>query len=233
MKSIFFPLFLSAVFLNPFSTSLEATCAGKIDIGPAFVHIDVLESGHTVKRMDMWAVRADASYIFWKGLFVKPTVLYANGGAADGGVFTAGFGIGHYTPINSVIALSPQFGVTYSHLWTRIDLNFPEINLQLENLRERFKAWAPYVALEVCCKIGDGLRLSGSIQYAWSRSKTTISNLVKQKSNCKGPTYSVLLEKDLSDKWSVNIGGAYNLSLTKERHGLRGSGVKMGLAYWF
>ena len=28
-------------------------CGGKVDLGPVFVHIDVLESGHTIKKLDM------------------------------------------------------------------------------------------------------------------------------------------------------------------------------------
>jgi len=229
MKSIFLSLFSTICLFTAFTSSLDAACVGKVDIGPAFVHVDILESGHTVKRMDMWAIRGDASYTIWKGLYVKPTLLYANGGAAKGGLFTAAFGVGHYTPLNDMFAVTPLLGVTYSHLWTKIDLPL----YMLENLNEKFKAWSPYLGLEICCKFYEGWRLYGSFQYAWSRSRTIISHVGKFKSNCKGPTYSFLLEKDLSDTWSVNIGGAYNLSLSKEKHGLRGTGVKIGVVRWF
>ncbi|MBA2728558.1 MAG: hypothetical protein H0U49_10355 [Parachlamydiaceae bacterium] len=229
MKSIILALFTTFSLFVFYTSPLEATCDGKIDIGPAFVHIDILEHGHTVKRMDMWAVRTDASYMVWKGVFVKPTLLYANGGSAKGGLFTAGFAIGHYTPINAMFAVSPQVGVTYSHLWTKIDMPL----FGLEKLNEKFKALSPYLGIEICCKLDDGWRIYGSYQYAWSRSKTIISHIGKFKSNCEGPTYSFLIEKDLSDKWSVNFGGAYNLSLSKEKHGLRGTGLKAGIVRWF
>ncbi len=229
MKLNAFAFILTILLFGISFFQLEATCDGKIDVGPAFVHLDILESGHTVKRMDMWAVRVDGSYMVWKGVFVKPTLLYGNGGAAKGGLFTAGFGVGHYTPLNQRVALSPQIGVTYSHVWTKIDLPL----FALENLRERFKAWAPYLGLEIVFNFDGGWRIYGSFQYAWSRSKTEISHLISDKSNCKGPSYGFLVEKDLSDKWSVNIGGGYNLSLTKEKHGLRASGVKIGLVRWF
>lgn len=232
MKSVIY-LIASAFFYIFSSSPMDAACAGKVDAGVVFVHVDILNSGHTVKRMDMWGTRIDGSYMVWKGLFVKPTFLYANGGAAKGGLLTAGFGIGHYTPINSTLAVSPLLGMNYSHVWTKIDI--PAYGL--ENLNEKFKAWAPYIGLEACCNLNEGWRVYGSIQYAWSRSKTIINSkgdkLVDEKSSCKGPTYSFLIEKDLSEVWSVNLGGAYNLSLSKERHGLRASGIKAGIVRWF
>src|SRR5688500_18120320 len=101
MKNIYnrgISLFIGFLGLFTFwKQTAQAECLNKIDAGPAFVHIDILESGHTVKRMDMWAVRGDASWFCWKGLFVKPTVLYGNGGSARGGIFSGSLGIGHYT----------------------------------------------------------------------------------------------------------------------------------------
>jgi hypothetical protein len=131
------------------------------------------------------------------------------------------------------LAISPLVGVTYSHVWTKVDIPA----FMLTNLNEKFVSWAPFIGFEICYTITKGLRLSGSFQYAWSRTHTTISKLPppfgKTKSNSKGPTYSLLIEKDLSDYWSINFGAAYNLGLTKERHGLRATGVKIGVAYWF
>jgi hypothetical protein len=42
-----------------------------------------------------------------------------------------------------------------------------------------------------------------------------------------------MLETDINDCWSVNIGGAYNISLSHEKHGLRAYGGRLALAYWF
>ena len=53
------------------------------------------------------------------------------------------------------------------------------------------------------------------------------------KSKPKGSNYGVMIEHDLNDRWSINLGGAYNTSLTKEKHGIRGYGGRLGCAYWF
>lgn len=211
------------------TASIQGAVGGKIDVGPAFVHIDILESGHTVKRMDMWAFRGDFSYTLYEGLYIKPTVLYGHGSAAKGGIFSGGAALGYYVPCNKKLAIAPMVGVSYTHLWTKID--FPPF--MLENLQERFKSVSPFIGIDLYWTICPGLRLSGSFQYSWSRTHTTIQKLIKDKSRSKGPIYGLMLEYDLSEKWSINIGGAYNISLSKEKHGLRGTGAKLGLAYWF
>jgi hypothetical protein len=40
-----------------------AEICGKVDAGPTYVHIDVLESGHTIKRLEMGGVKADSSIV--------------------------------------------------------------------------------------------------------------------------------------------------------------------------
>ncbi len=70
-------------------------------------------------------------------------------------------------------------------------------------------------------------------QYVWSRTITRIKGFKDTKSSPKGSNYSVMIESDINEKWSVNLGAAYNTSLTKEKHGLRGYGVRWGFAYWF
>src|SRR5262249_33768361 len=136
-------LFFSLIAVG--SQSLHAQVKGKVDAGPAFMHIDILESGHTVKRMDMWGVRADLCYFLYKGLYVKPVVLYGNGSAAKGGLFTGSLSLGFCLPLNEHITVSPGVGYSYSHLWTKIDFE----PLQLKNLRENFKSQAPFVSLDI------------------------------------------------------------------------------------
>lgn len=227
MKSLFFTLltFITVGFQN-----LHAEVKGKVDVGAAFMHVDILESGHTVKRMDMWGVRGDFSYFLYKGLYVKPVVLYGTGGASRGGLFSSSLGLGYCLPITKSFTVSPSVGVTYSHLWTKIDIE----PLQLKNLRENFRSWAPYLSFDIYYNFCSSSRIGFNIQYAWSHSKTSIQKVTKNhKSSPEGFAYSVLLEHDLSEKWSINLGAIYNLSLTHEKHGLRGSGVKAGLVRWF
>lgn len=208
--------------------TLEAETRGKIDVGPAFMHVDILESGRTVKRMDMWGNRVDLSLFIYKGLYIKPVFLYGNGGSAKGGLFSASTSVGYCLPINEKLLVSPSVGYMYNHLWTRIDLG------PMKNLRENFKSWAPFVAFDVYYTFIPTWRVGVGLQYSWSRTSTTIKNVVKNvKSTPEGFTYNFLLEHDLNDKWSVNLGVAYNLSLTKEKHGLRGTGIKLGVVRWF
>lgn len=202
---------------------------GKVDVGPAFIHLDVLESGRTIDRLDMMGFRADFSYILHKGLYVKPTLLYGHGSSGKGGLFIGSLGIGYLIPLNQIFLIAPSAGVTYGHIWTKID--FPA--LMLKNLSESFKSWAPFVELDLYYTFIKNWRLCVGVQYAWSHSNITIAKLGKSKSDCQGFAYSLLLEHDFADQWSWNIGAAYNLSLSKEKHGLRGSGIKAGIVRWF
>lgn len=211
--------------------SIEAQCSGKVDIGPAYVHVDILEHGHTVKRLDMGAVKADATIVplkdYFPGLCLKPTVLYGSG---HGDLLTTGIGIGHFIPINDNICFTPSLGYSYTDLRARINLR--EFNLF--NLKEKFRSNAFYLCIEGHYKFWECWRVCGQIQYAWSHTHTTISSLPgKQRSNAKGFNYAAMIERDINDCWSIHVGVAYNESLTNERHGLRGYGTKVGIAYWF
>lgn len=227
IKSIFAAL-TGVVIIS--SQVLLAETKGKVDLGPVFAHVDILESGHTVKRMDMWGVRGDLSYYLYKGLYVKPVAIYAHGGAAKGGLFTGSLSLGYCFPVHERLLVSPSVGYSYSHLWTKIDF----APLQLTNLRERFKSWSPFISLDIYYTFVPTWRVGVGVQYAWSRTSTSIQRLVKNdKSSPEGFTYNFLLEHDLSDQWSVNFGATYNLSLTKEKHGVRGTGLKLGVVRWF
>lgn len=222
-------ILLASLLLCLAFSKIQAEVLGKVDIGPAFAHLDILESGKTIKHMDMWGVRGDIAYRLFKCLYLKPTFLYAHGGAAEGGIFTGAVGLGVCLPLKENLLITPIVGGNYCHVWTKIDIPA----FLLKNLNENFRSWAPYVGLDFYYTFIPTWRLSLGVQYAWSRTKTTIQHIGKSKSKSEGFSYSALLEHDLSDQWSVNLGGAYNLSLTKEKHGLRGAGVKLGIARWF
>lgn len=221
-------LFLLGLLITPQISFAE--CAGKIELAPAFLHIDILESGKTIKRMDMPAVRGEISYLFWQGFYIKPIIVYGNGGSAKGGTAIGSVSLGRCIPLNDKLILSPSVGIGYSHLWTKID--FPALGL--ENLKEKFKSLSPFVGIDAIYTIQKGLRLNLSVQYAWARTHTSIAQVVRrQKNHSQGFNYSCMVEQDLNDKWSVNVGATYSLSLSKEKHGVRGTGVKAGLARWF
>lgn len=204
-------------------------CFGKIELAPSFVHIDILERGRSIKRMDLAGIRGELSYRFWNGFFIKPTLLYAHGAGTKGGMMSGTLSLGNCIPLTDDIVLSPSIGVGYSHLWTRVDLP----HVQLKDLKQNFKSLSPLISIDLYYTLCKGTRISGTVQYAWARTHTSVAHIFKSKSHSKGFNYAIMLERDLSDHWSINLAGAYSLSLSKEKHGIRGSGVKLGLAYWF
>lgn len=227
-----------------FIHSVSAECWGKIDIAPAYLHLDVLNSGRTSQRLDMGAIRADATVGICKGYgwVLKPTVMYGST-FGQSWLFTGGIGVGHCTPISCIsdsLILTPSVGVIYTHLRTKCDIQqeVPPFGLlTFPDCRERFRSVSPYLGLEALYSFTDSFRVCGSYQYSWSQTKTKINGipggLKSYRSHSEGPSYGALIEYDLLKCLSINLGVGYNYGLTKEKHGLRGMGVKVGLAYWY
>lgn len=230
MKRLFFLLSSCASLLALSSQQLEAKCLGKVEVAPAFVHIDVIESKNTIRRLDMPGVRLDLSYVTEKGWLVKPTLLYAR--ESGGELITTGVGFGRCIPYKECWVFNPTVGINYTNLGTSvyIDLGAPI------KFRERFEGHAPYAGLEVIYKISPRSRIGATFQYAWSRSKTHVKSAVaklKTKDDAEGASYALMYEYDLNQCWSVNIGGAYNESYGKDKSGIRAHGGKVGLVRWF
>jgi hypothetical protein len=217
--------------------SLGATeSCGKVEVSAAYVHVDFLESKKTIHRMDVPAVKTDLSWKVWNGIVVKPTFLYGHGNHKDE-VMQAGGGIGFCVPIDPQLYVVPLVGFNWSHLKTTLDINNPFIPLAKLKLTETFRSYSPYVAIEASYTLCKGFRVVGNVQYSWSKTKTTLKPMInpnfKEKSHSEGFTYSGMVEYDLNDHLSINMGAAYNVSLTKEKHGLRIWGGKLGVAFWF
>lgn len=230
-----FSLFIAFFTLS--SNSIMAQCWAKIEAGPTYLHLDVLESGHTIKEINMGAVKADASFMVWKGITLKPSFLYGRQGHSE--IASGGCGIGQYIPLGDKCSITPSIGCNFTQFKTNIHLPIPPMPGKLK-LEERFRSVSPYVSLDASYCFAKGWRILGIYQYVWSQSWTKIKGLeqigledMTTKSHPKGSNYALVLERDLNDHWSVSLGAAYNLSLTKEKHGLRAAGVRLGLAYWF
>lgn len=229
------------------SASIAAFCPstspaevnGKIDVGPAYVHIDVLQSGHTLHSMDMGAIRADMYYRFGKCFVIKPNILYAHGSKKDMAI-NGGFALGALYPATDRLTVTGLAGVTWGYLTSDYEddfpvPDFPDVLVSLK-INEKFRSTSPYLGIELSYKICEGLRLTGQYQYVWATTDTkikTIARTLNDKSHSDGPNYGLMLEYDLNECWSVNIGGAYNISLSREKHGIRAGGVKLGVAWWF
>ncbi|WP_068467660.1 outer membrane beta-barrel protein [Candidatus Protochlamydia phocaeensis] len=209
------------------SSPLLAELRGKIDLGPTFLDVDILESGKTVETLYMKALKGDANILVGlAGLCVKPGFIVGTG---HGDIASFSIGIGHYTPITKKFSLLPSIGVTFSYLRTRV--SFEELGLF--HLKERFRSISPFLGLEFSYALSEKWTLVGLFQYAWSRTHTKISPIISDKSHSNGPNYSLGLDYSLNKNWSLTFGVGYNITLSKEKHGIRGKGAKLGLAYYF
>lgn len=208
---------------------LAASGIGKIELAPAYIHLDVIEAKNTIKELDMAGIRGDFCWVFENGWMIKPSGIY--GKENDGELVTAGIAIGRCIPIGEKWIVIPSAGISYTAMETTIPIPLGELGVF--EFREHFTGHAPYASLDVTYIITPNLRISGCVQYAWSRSKTTIEDLGSSKSSAEGPNVAAQIEYDLNKSWSVNFGGAYNESYSKEKNGIRGRGLKIGLVRWF
>lgn len=221
--------FLSFLFTFPTPSELQADICGKFDLGPAYLHIDVLESGKTVQSINMPGLRGDSTIILWKGVCLKPFLTY--GGKGNSQVITGGCGVGHYTPIGDKCSVTPSVGCSYTNFRTHYHYHVsPETTVILKEL---FQSISPYVSLDASFCFSKGWRVIGSYQYVWSFTHTTIKGMGETDSRPTGSNYGLMFEWDANEKWSLNLGFGYNVSLTHEKHGIRGYGTRLGFAYWF
>ena len=225
MIRFLFILLIAASLMADCETEAPSTCRGKIDVAPTYLKIDSVESGKTVDTHQMRGVRVGLDYFLWKALLFRGTGILAWGDARFQ-TYTAG--IGACLPYKQFY-FTPSAGVTYSQF--SADIDFPE--LELKNLKQKFRSLGPYIGLDIQWCFISGWRIAGGFMWSWSHTHSSVKPLFKGKDNSRGPTWSALLEKDLSPKWSINIGAAYNRSLNHEKHGIKGQGVKLGLTYWF
>ena len=211
MYYFLFPLLL-------LSSYLSAGCDARVDIGPAFASIDMLESGKTVRTYNLGAIKGDAAVVY-QGFAIKPSFLYADGKA---NLTSGSVGLGFCIPVIEDVYVTPSYGFTETRFKSKI---------------EKFTSHGQYVALDVSWSFIKGWRVYGMAQWCWSRVHTTLyfpfGTNILLKSHCKGPNYAIALEHDISDQFSVSLAAGYNTSLSKEKHGLRGKGVKLGLVYWW
>lgn len=225
MKTIF-SLLLSSLFLLVWNSPLNAVL-GKVEIAPAYVHIDVISHHKTVQKLDLKGVRGEAS-VALLGYYVKPYGVYAKGKGCE--LTSTGASFGRCIPIVERILLSTQFGASYTLLKSSHPTDWSK------KVHEHFEGWAPFIGAELVVTLFKGLRLSGSGQYSWSHSHLRIRHIMRSKQykeKARGPTYNAMLEYDLNACWSINIAGMYNESFSREKNGIRGKGCKAGLAFWF
>lgn len=223
LKYVFHFLILSlGISFSPISAAIN----GRVDVGAVLIDLDILESGKTTETLHMKGVRGDATILVYEGLCVKPGFIWSSG---HGELTTGTIAIGYYLPILEKLNILPNVGITWSYLHTKVDFE----ELGFFNLKERFRSSSPFIGMEFSYSITDKLTLMGIYQYAWSRTHTKIKPIVSETSHTCGPNYALSLDYSLNKNWSATFGLGYNITLSKEKHGLRGKGAKLAVAYYF
>ncbi len=218
---------------NAFAWELpDVPTIGKIDAAPIYIHMDVLENGRTVHKVNMGGARLDGTYVFCGGWTLKSTLMGSFGNGTFG---SASAGFGYTLPVSKELIFTPFGGISYTYLRTSFDFFHPEFGLLLEEgSRHTYKSYSPLVGLDVSYTLCESWRILGTIQYGWAHTRTTIGNFVdNNRSKSEGFAYGLTLEKDITKTMSINAGLGYNNTLSKEKHGLRGYGAKVGFVYWF
>jgi opacity protein-like surface antigen len=214
------------------SVSLYGGIKGKVDLGATLINVDVLKSGKTEDTLHMRGVKGDATLMLYEGLCVKPGFLF---GWGQGRLATGTIAVGYYLPLTDKFKILPNVGITYSYLHARVDMEVGPFTFH--DASERFRSSSPFIAMEFCYSITPKWMIMATYQYAWSHTHTKLTHehnkLVSEKSHSCGPNYTLGVEYYLDDHWAFNFGVGYNISLSKEKHGLRGKGAKLGVAYYF
>lgn len=218
-----------ALFLCLSTKAVYAECYGKADLGAVFLRADVIQSGKTVESLDMGGIRGDATVLVYNGFCFKPSFILARG-KDEGRLYTASLGVGHYFPVNKEICLVPSLGVNISEL--KSELRTKLFGMVFKN-KEKFRSGSFYIGLDATYSVGDSLLFTGVIQYAWARTNTHVEDQFNSNGHSQGLNLGVLVDYYLTKCWSINAGFGYNNSLSKEKHGLRVIGGKVGVAYWF
>lgn len=217
--------FLILVFCAT-SYSLAAEVHGKVDVGPTFLSVDLLKSGKTEETIRMYGFKADSTLCVYQGIALKPSLMLAWG---QGRLVAGSIAAGYYLPITKEFKILPNVGMNWSYLSTHLDIE----EASLYHLRERFRSSSPFVGIDLCYSINPKWTIIGCYQYAWCKTYTKIEHVANERSHSSGSNYSLGMEYSYNDQFSFNFGVGYNISLSKEKHGLRGKGFKLGAAYYF
>ncbi|MCB1119562.1 MAG: hypothetical protein KDK65_06345, partial [Chlamydiia bacterium] len=196
----------------------------KGDVGPLTAWIDELDRGNTTDTRQIWGARGDGLFVLDNGFTTKAN-LWA--GAGEGAkIFQVAGAIGWSIPISPILCTCIFGGISYGYYTSDITLFDQKFDKDIRSV-------SPNFGCDVTVKLYEGLRATGSVQYAFATAWTKIPKLVDKVSHSEGPTYSVLIENDFNEYLSLNIAAAYNISLSKKKLGLRATGLKAGIAYWF
>lgn len=220
--------------------SLSAGLHGRFDLAPVVMDVKVQEQGHTIKTLDMVGARADATLqvVEGYGFVLKPFFMSASGG---GDLIQGGINVGHYTPISEKISVTPIIGWSGSRLNTNLSREFYKQTMFVSSARERFHASSLNLGLEVAYAFTPSWILTGIYQYGFARTNTRITMNIPymgdktfySKGHSQGSNAALVLDYYVTQNWIISAGAAYNNSLSKEKHGLKAFGGKLGIGYYY
>ena len=217
---------LCSIAISP----LKGELCGKVDAGPTVLYVDLLESGKTQKTLKMAGVKGDATVLVYQGLAIKPGVLFAWG--KDSRVASGTLAVGYCLPITEKIKILPNVGMNWSYLVSYVDSK----EHGFYNLRQRFRSQSEFIGMDFSYSLNPSFSFIFAYQYAWCKTDNRIGKtpfVQKFRSHSSGSNFSAGVEYYYNEHLAFNFGVGYNLSLSKEKHGIRGKGLKLGVAYYF
>lgn len=209
------------------------TVCGKIEVAPAALRLELMDSGKQHHKMNMYGYRIDACWLLCQGWCLKPVMLM---GWGDGSFYTASCAFGRCIPMwNEKLIVTPFLGYSWSYLTTKANVSVPTEfgTFTLPHIEHKFRGTSPFVGIDILWNFAERWRVGGSVQYGFSRSWTKIKDIFHGHSHSQGPAYGFSIERDLNKKSSINLGVGYNYAYDKEKSGLKGKGIKLGYVYWF
>lgn len=217
------------------ATSVFAKVQGKVDVGPVWLNVDMLHHNKPVNELDMKGARADGFLVVYSGFFLKPFVMAATG---NGDLFSGGMSAGFYFPVGKW-GILPQAGWSYTHLDTGVDILLDHPNLpqpMLLNADQTFEAHTPSLGLDVTFHPVEQWLFAVGVQYGWSQGCTVTKTPLgeaKYEAESRGFNYTAQMDYYFRKNWSANLGFAYNTSKSRERHGMKGHGIRLGFGHTF
>jgi hypothetical protein len=217
--------------------ALDFDLRGRVDAGPAYFHVRVLEDRETIEKIDVWGGRIDATIFFFEdsGYCLKP-FLYGAGGAGD--LYGGGIGIGRYTPLCHKLVIVPTIGYSYTSLALTTDLiNVTDVGeFRFPGVREHFQAGSVYIGTEVIFKLKETLTATAIYQYAFAWSHTNVRFPTWTQTadgNSQGSNVALVFDYQWNPAFALTAAFGYNSSLNEQKFGIEGFGIKLGVAYCF
>lgn len=234
MKILKILVCLSLILIAP-TLSYAYQIRGRADVSFLGMTISHLANNKTVNKSNIFGTRVDATIVPFEGYGIafKPMAAYATG---EGDLVQGGIQIAHYTPINDCITLVPGIGYTYSDFRSKIKIPISPVDSL--NIDQKVDSNVIFCACDVYYTINEQWMLTGVFQYGWARSHSKIHSDVLEiydveKGSSDGPSIAGMVDYYITKSWSINGAVGYSKTLSKERHGLKAFGYKVGLGYLF